>query len=270
GHLSKALGDEYSGLREGRDQALAMQAVMNAGVEQIQSRIATESDITALKAGVSQSLEGIRKGLSDFIEKDAERFLSSEARNEELRTRLQKMEDETRELQQKLDRNREKLMRDTLTGAHSRLAYDEMLAQEMSRFRRYQETFCLVMLDIDFFKRVNDSYGHAAGDKALQLVASIVSERIRESDYLFRVGGEEFVLLLPRTQLDAAVPLIETIRLAVGDSGFHYENKPVQITLSAGLTPVHQEDTPETLFARADDAMYRAKKAGRNRLVSLD
>ncbi|EED30906.1 diguanylate cyclase [gamma proteobacterium NOR5-3] len=270
GGISQSLSEQYSGLQEGRLQALALGEVMDAGVEKIRSHIESESDIDKLKAGVSLSLEGIRKGITGFIEKDAERFSLAESRNEELRARIVKMEAETEELTQKLNRNREKLMRDTLTGAHSRLAYDEMLAQEMSRYRRYQEPFCLVMLDIDFFKRVNDRFGHAAGDKALQLVASLVSDRIRETDYLFRVGGEEFVLLLPRTELAAAVPLVDAIRSDVGDSGFHYDDQPVQITLSAGVTAMRSDDTPETIFARADDAMYRAKKAGRDRLVTLD
>jgi len=269
GGISQSLGDDYHGLQEGREQALAMHEVMDVGVQDIQSRIASELDIDVLKEGVSQALEDIRKGISEFIEKDAERFTVSEARNAELRARIAKMEEETEQLQKKLNRNQEKLMRDTLTGVRSRLAYDESLAQEMSRFRRYSEVFCLVILDIDYFKRVNDSFGHAAGDKALQLVASIVGEQVRETDLLFRVGGEEFVLLLPRTAPDAALPLVETVREAVANSGFHYEDKPVQITLSAGLTTILPEDTEETLFARADDAMYRAKKAGRNQVVSL-
>lgn len=269
GGISQSLGDDYSGLQEGREQALAMHEAMDVGVQDIQSRIASESDIDVLKLGVGQALESIRTGISEFIEKDAERFTTSEARNAALRARIAKMEEETEQLQQKLNRNQEKLMRDTLTGVRSRLAYDESLAQEMSRFRRYAEAFCLVILDIDFFKRVNDNFGHAAGDKALQLVASIIGEQVRETDLLFRVGGEEFVLLLPRTAPDAALPLVETVREAVADSGFHYEDKPVQITLSAGLTMVRADDTDETLFARADDAMYRAKKAGRNQVVSL-
>lgn len=270
GGISQSLVDEYSGLQEGRRQAAAMGDVMHDGVQQIRSHMESESDIEKLKAGVGLHLESIRNGISSFIEKDAERVLLSEARNEELRARILKMEEEAEALQKKLDRNREKLMRDTLTGAHSRLAYDETLAQEVSRYRRYREPFCLVMLDIDFFKRVNDSFGHAAGDKALQLVASIVAERIRETDYLFRVGGEEFVLLLPKTELASAVPLVEAIRAGVGDSGFHYDNQPVPITLSAGLTQFHEDDTTQTLFERADDAMYRAKKGGRDRLVSLE
>lgn len=270
GGISQVLGDEHSGLQEGRQQALEMREIMQKGVQRIQTHIDSESDIEKLKAGVSQSMEGIRKGIADFVEKDAERFSRFEVRNEKLRERIVKMEEETEQLQQKLNKNREKLMRDTLTGARSRLAYDETLAQEMGRYRRYKETFCLVVLDIDFFKRVNDDFGHAAGDKALQLVGSIIGERIRETDSLFRVGGEEFVLLLPRTTVDAATPLVEVVREAVGDSGFHFDSKPVPITLSAGLTAVRDEDTAETLFARADDAMYRAKKAGRDQLVSLD
>ena len=269
GGINEVLGEERGELQAGRAQAQEMQDIMHAGVERIESHMELESDIEKLKIGVSQSLEGIRKGIAQFIEKDSARISAAESRNARLRERIEKMEAETEQLQQQLTRNREKLMRDTLTGVRSRLAYDETLAEEFSRYRRYQETFCLCMLDIDFFKRVNDSFGHAAGDKALKLVASMISERVRDTDYLFRVGGEEFVLLLPRTELAVATPLLESVRQAVGNSGSHYESKPVQITLSAGVTAVRANDTAETLYERADDAMYTAKKAGRNQLVTL-
>jgi diguanylate cyclase len=270
GGITQVLGEEFSGLQQGREQSQKLQTLMRDGVESIQSHIESESDIAALKARVSRSLEGIRSGISEFIKKDDERYSSAENRNAELRERIQKMEEETEQLRSKLSRNRDKLMKDTLTGARSRLAYDEMLAQELSRYQRYREAFCLAVLDLDFFKRVNDDFGHSAGDKALQLVVRMVSERIRETDAIFRVGGEEFALLLPRTALAAAATLLETIRQAVGGSGFHYEGKPVAITLSVGVTAVREDDTAETLFARADDAMYRAKKAGRDRLVTLE
>ncbi|MEM6775183.1 MAG: GGDEF domain-containing protein, partial [Pseudomonadota bacterium] len=222
------------------------------------------------KEAVSQSLDGIKTAISDFTDGDAERLAEAEARNEELRDRVERMEKESAQLQQRLQQNREQLMRDTLTGVRSRLAYDESLAQEFSRFRRYKEAFCLAVLDIDHFKNVNDTYGHSAGDKALQLVAQQISERVRETDLLFRVGGEEFVLILPRTSLAAAQPIVEAVRGAVGSSGFHFEGKPVPITLSAGVTAVREEDTTETLYARADDAMYRSKKGGRDQLTVLE
>ncbi|MEL7044424.1 MAG: diguanylate cyclase [Pseudomonadota bacterium] len=227
GDITGVLKSDLQGLQSGREQSERLHEVMGEGVSRIQQQIDTESDIDRLKEAVSQSLDGIKTAISDFTDGDAERLAEAEARNEELRDRVERMEKESAQLQQRLQQNREQLMRDTLTGVRSRLAYDESLAQEFSRFRRYKEAFCLAVLDIDHFKNVNDTYGHSAGDKALQLVAQQISERVRETDLLFRVGGEEFVLILPRTPLTAAQPIVEAVRGAVGSSGFHFEGKPV-------------------------------------------
>ncbi len=277
----KDVSEELGGIREviiekghlvtaGQEQVQALHEIVNNSVRRIQEHVDSETDIESLKAGISDSLEGIRSGIDEYVNRDIQRFAEEESRNEELRERIARMEDETAVLQKQLHRSSEKLMRDALTGVRNRLAYDEVLAQELSRFRRYNEPFCLVVVDIDHFKAINDNFGHSAGDKALKLVAGLVDERIRDADFLFRVGGEEFVLLLPKTGPSSARPLVEDIREAVGGSGFHYESKPVSITLSAGLTVVREEDTAETLYNRADDAMYRAKKAGRDRLVILE
>jgi diguanylate cyclase len=269
GEISGVLFDERNGLEEGRGEVLTLHDIVQDGVKRIQAQIDGEADIERLKSGINHALEGIRRGIHEFVEKDGRRFSASRVRNEELQQRIATMERETEELHRQLRENREQLMRDTLTGARSRLAYDEILAQEMSRYRRYRETFCLAVLDLDYFKQVNDDYGHSAGDKALKLVAELIEGRLRETDYLFRTGGEEFVVLLPRTELEQAAVLVESLRTEVGESGFHHDERPVAITLSAGLTAVRDEDDAVSLFSRADDAMYRAKKAGRNQLLTL-
>jgi len=269
GDITGVLRSDQAQLARGRDDAERLHERMDEGVSRIQQHIETESDIEQLKKGVSSSLEGIRRAITDFADGDARRLAEAERRNGELQERVRRMEDESASLQKRLQRKREQLMEDTLTGVRSRLAYDESLAQELRRFRRYEESFCLAVLDIDHFKKINDGYGHSAGDKALRLVAQQINERVRETDLLFRIGGEEFVLLLPGTTIDAAEPLVGEVRDAVGSSGFHFEGRPVPITLSAGLTDARRDDTAETIFARADDAMYRAKKGGRDRLVVL-
>jgi len=270
GDITGVLLREQAGLVSGRRDSEDFHETLAAGVSQIQEHIESESDIDRLKDGVSQSLGGIRTAITEFTESDAQRLAQAEERNAELQARVARMEKESKRLREGLDRKREQLMRDTLTGVRSRLAYDETLAQELSRYRRYQDPFSLAVLDIDHFKRVNDTYGHSAGDKALKLVAKRVEAKLRETDLLFRVGGEEFVLLLPRTGLSAARPLVETVRSAVGEAAFHFEGAPVPITVSAGVTAVREDDTAETIFARADDALYRAKKAGRDQYVALE
>jgi diguanylate cyclase len=151
-----------------------------------------------------------------------------------------------------------------LTGVHSRLAYNEQIIRELSRWDRYGTPFSYAILDIDHFKQVNDKYGHNAGDKALRLIAQLMQKQIRKSDTLFRIGGEEFVLLLTNTSLAKAEPLITKLRHGVAESGFHFKQERVELTLSAGITEATAEDSIQSIYERADAALYKAKDAGRN------
>lgn len=174
------------------------------------------------------------------------------------------MEKESEELQQKLTENREKLLYDSLTGVHSRLAYDEQIEQEIARWKRYGSSFSYAILDIDHFKKINDKYGHSAGDKALKIIAKMMKQEIRKSDFIFRIGGEEFVLLLTNTDVSKAEILVEKLRKAVNASDFHFNQERVTLSLSAGLTETRDEDDVESIYERADSALYRAKNSGRN------
>lgn len=268
GNIGSVLSADSTDRHEGHQQAVALSERINHGVAGLQEEVNTAVDLTALRSSVGNAIETIRSGVTEFIEKDAARVEAAERRNDELKARLAAMESEAQELQDSLDESRDRLMRDSLTGAGSRFAYDEMIARALRERRRHRDDFCLVIFDIDHFKRINDTYGHAAGDRALKLVASTVASSVRETDDLFRIGGEEFALLMPRTAGDEASVVVEAIRQTVADTGFHFDEKPVTIRLSAGLTTARDQDTTQTLFERADDAMYRAKKAGRDRLVS--
>ena len=265
--ISNTLSDEQSDSLQGRKESEKLQKLMDQGVEQIQQQVENESDIKLLKSGISQNLSSIKQGVEEFVSKDAERFKKSEIRNRKLQQQIQFMEQESNELRQKLTDHRQKLMFDTLTGVRSRLAYEETLDQELARWDRYQEAFSFAILDIDHFKRINDEYGHNAGDKALKIVARMMSDHIRKTDYLFRIGGEEFVLLLPKTSLEHATPLVEKIRTSVGDSKFHFKRTKVKISMSAGLTSVMTDDNAETVYERADNALYDAKDSGRDQLI---
>jgi diguanylate cyclase (GGDEF)-like protein len=156
--------------------------------------------------------------------------------------------------------------RDPLTGAYNRAALDEMLRQELSHAHRHASCCALLMLDIDHFKAVNDSYGHVIGDCALKAVANMARGCKRDGDLLFRYGGEEFVILVRDTACDGAALLAERIRR-------HIEAHPCQcpegefaMTVSIGISVLRDNDTPATLFARADQALYRAKRNGRNQV----
>nr|MCU0936966.1 GGDEF domain-containing protein [Gammaproteobacteria bacterium] len=123
----------------------------------------------------------------------------------------------------------------------------------------------LVVLDVDRFKELNDRYGHVAGDRALRAISEGLVESLREADFIARYGGEEFVVLLPKTDLPAAGQVAEKLRRAVESRQFQYRDHRVAVTVSCGVAAFREGDGPETVFERADRALYRAKQAGRNR-----
>ena len=152
---------------------------------------------------------------------------------------------------------------DTLTHVFNRIKYAELMQREIERVRRYSHPLSIIMFDIDHFKKVNDTYGHMVGDDVLCMLTQIVKENLRETDFLVRWGGEEFVIITPETDLQRAEKLAERIRLATESYPF---DQVERVTLSFGVTQFHKDDTEDAFIKRADDAMYMAKKNGRNRV----
>lgn len=159
----------------------------------------------------------------------------------------------------------EQARRDHLTGLDNRRAFDAALDREIDTATRQGSPLCLLVFDVDHFKAVNDTHGHDIGDRLLRQLGETVRHCLRQSDRLARWGGEEFTILLPGTPLDGAQRLAERIRTRVAATDF----SGIAITVSLGLTPFLAGDDARRLFARADEALYRAKQAGRNRLVTL-
>jgi len=153
---------------------------------------------------------------------------------------------------------------DSLTGVYNRRALFQIGEFEFTRARRIDRPFCAVMLDIDHFKRVNDHYGHAAGDQALRRLAERCKSGTRGIDLIVRYGGEEFVILLPETPLEAGRILAERLRASVENEPFLTEAGPLRITISLGVAEAGEADTLTSLIERADAALYNAKRAGRN------
>jgi len=154
---------------------------------------------------------------------------------------------------------------DGLTGIYNRHFLEESFAREFSRARRYGGTMSLIMLDIDLFKNINDTYGHLAGDEVLRNTAKQLGTLLRETDILGRYGGEEFVLMLPETRLDGAKIMAERIRQQVAEAAVPYNDTTLQVTISAGIAEYHASMARyEDLIKAADDALYHAKESGRN------
>lgn len=162
----------------------------------------------------------------------------------------------------------ESASRDSLTGAFNKRYFMERLTSEFSYARRHNSSLALVLFDIDHFKMVNDTHGHLAGDHVLSGLSSVLSPAIRGEDVFARYGGEEFAVLSRSAELPAAIILGQRLRKTVAESTFVSDGVPMRVTISVGVATLPQvpAQTPDDLIAAADEALYRAKNGGRNRV----
>ncbi|HBI14378.1 MAG TPA: sensor domain-containing diguanylate cyclase [Desulfobulbaceae bacterium] len=158
-------------------------------------------------------------------------------------------------------------MIDSLTGVHNRRCFEAHLKEEVERHKRYGHPLSLIMFDIDYFKQVNDTYGHQCGDYILREIAELINNSIRSEDRLARYGGEEFCCILPETTLEAAAILAERLRKKIADHVFEYEQDRVRLTISLGVSAMNlNTTTADALLKNADDGLYSAKNRGRNQI----
>jgi diguanylate cyclase (GGDEF)-like protein len=162
-------------------------------------------------------------------------------------------------------------MMDTLTGIYNKRYFEASMSMEVHRSLRDNRPFTLVLADVDFFKKVNDTYGHPVGDLVLRNFANLLRQKIRKSDLVCRVGGEEFAMILPNTTGNTAATVVENLRLAIAESEVQTDRGPLKVTASFGISsfPASAKD-PSLLYKFADDALYRAKTNGRNRVEQYD
>jgi diguanylate cyclase (GGDEF)-like protein len=155
---------------------------------------------------------------------------------------------------------------DGLTGLANRKQLDTVLSEELPRAQRHGRSLSLLMIDIDHFKTINDSFGHVTGDSVLRGIATALQKRVRPNDKLGRYGGEEFCLVLPETSLSSAVRIAEEMRDIVANQAFAAEGQEVRVTVSIGAAAANPIMTAEQLYAAADEMLYKAKNSGRNRV----
>lgn len=206
------------------------------------------------------SVLGLTRDISErkqheALEEDAKRQLESQlAEISELHKRLQ-----------------EEVIRDPLTGLYNRRFLDETLPRELSRAKREGYSLALIMIDLDHFKQVNDTYGHAAGDEVLKALSAILEESARESDFVCRYGGEEFLIALPRMSPEQARQRVEAWCLELSEAPTRHADFTIVVTFSAGIAAFPDNGTDvQTLLLRADEALYRSKNEGRNRITCFE
>jgi diguanylate cyclase len=255
-----------NGHADSRSAAQAMDTQIREQVDGLQNSMHEAADLDDLKQVLENQLEGLLGTMDQHRKQRDEREQEVAGRLKSLAERVALMEQEALGFREHLEEQRQKALIDPLTGLPNRAAWSERLDHEISEWQQHGNTLMLAMLDLDHFKRINDNYGHLAGDKVLKLIASVLRKRLRGTDFIARFGGEEFVLLMPSTVPAAGMKLLEYLRASIEACPFHFKGERVTITISMGLTAFKPGEHSDLVLKRADQALYRAKNAGRNRV----
>lgn len=264
--LQAFLSHSHDSHRASKVNSAELQQRVREHVTTLKSDVQSAGSLETLKHSVENNLDTIIHSLDDFMRKEAARETNLSEEMENLKARLKQMEEESGAIKLRLQEETRRAMTDVLTGLPNRVAYGNRADEEYARWKRYGRPLTLVVADIDLFKRINDSYGHLAGDRVLQLIGKEVAGRIRATDFLARYGGEELVILMPETPRDIALQVMDKTREMIGKLPFHFRNQKVQITMSFGISEFQGQDTIDSVFERADKALYKAKANGRNQV----
>ncbi|TDV59843.1 diguanylate cyclase [Pseudomonas sp. LP_7_YM] len=235
-------------------------------VGDLQSSVQEAADLSSLKTVLETRLESLLGTMDAHQKQRDEREHEVASRLQALASRVATMEQEAIGIHAHLEEQRQKALIDTLTGLPNRAAWNERLEYEVGQLHKHRSSLLLGILDLDHFKRINDGYGHLAGDKVLKIVATQLKKHLRASDFIARFGGEEFVVLLPHTQSDDGIALLERVRQTIEQCPFHFKGERVTITVSMGMTTFKPGEHSDLVLKRADQALYRAKHEGRNRI----
>jgi diguanylate cyclase len=242
-------------------------AVMSQ-MRELTVEVAGATELGVLQSLVNVRLERVAQHVSNFRAREEFRLLEVNGRAERMRARIAELEREATDLHSRLDSEKQGARIDPLTGIANRKSFEERFAHEIAQQPRAALAVVMLLWDLDNFKVINDSYGHRAGDRVLQSVAACFMAAVRGNDFVARIGGEEFVMLLSGTKMEQAILIANQVRSAVEALRFHFRGTPVRVTVSCGLTEVKENDAADAAFDRADGALYRAKHGGKNLCVA--
>jgi diguanylate cyclase len=266
--MAHYLTESKSASRSHFDDTESLNDTVMSHMRELTDEVAGATELALLQSAVNARLESVAKQVRDFRVREETRVTEYDARAEHMRGRVEELEREAQDLHSKLDREKHGARLDPLTGIANRRSFDERFTEEILRCARAQSPLVMLLLDIDSFKIVNDSYGHRAGDRVLQSVAACFTAALRPGDFVARIGGEEFAVLLSGLRLEPALHIANQLRTAVEALRFHFRGIPVRVTVSCGITELHPDDASEAAFDRADSALYRAKNGGKNLCVA--
>lgn len=252
----------FSVITDGDDsleRAETLEQQVNDDVQVI-GKAVQDDDLAVLKIAVESGLANLSSKVATYLADEKEHHQKSKQKIRSLTRQVRDMEAETTSLRGEIKTKQDLAVKDSLTGAYNRAGYEERITEEFARRQRVSSPLSLVFADCNKFKKINDTFGHSAGDLVLVKVAEALKNRARTSDIVARYGGDEFVVLLPDTPIDGAEIFARDACKKIINAGFNNNGEPLDVSISCGITEVREGDTPITALQRADEAMYQAKK----------
>ncbi len=239
-------------------------ADLQSQISTIELALCDAEKIEDLKAHAHTYLEKLQASLNKAETEDRNESEKMLALLISMQKRITELEDKAQQYKQKLVAQRNEALTDTLTKLPNRMAYEEFASSAYKQAKIEGIPVCMAVIDIDHFKSINDKYGHSVGDKTLQIIAGQFTKQLSKDDYAARWGGEEFVVLLPKTNVNDALERVEKLRVSISELPFMFKGNRVSITVSIGLVECDLSQPIENAFEVADKLLYRAKNSGRN------
>lgn len=260
-HLSFGLSSAQENFQENRNFEKSLYSNMDEMRQSINA-----GDINTIKSAVLSRIENINRTIETNRDQDIKRLKETETTIEEMGKKMNDLKNEAEETRKRSEELEFETVRDNLTGLYNRKAYNLKIKETMANMERYEVPASLLVCDLDYFKKINDTFGHHVGDLTIKKVAGILTKRLRKNDFIARYGGEEFVAILPHTHLDKAIRIAEGLQSYINASVFIFKEKNVPVTISIGVSTFKKGDDAINIFERADSALYMAKDSGRNNI----
>jgi len=262
--------DSISQTGQSQNENKKFNSLIENHMEDMKKSAQLSTTLAEFRSLVMSRIAAIRAALEEKRRCEALRQESLKEEMESLNENLQRMRKEVDQVHEKRKALEKEVLVDHLTGVANRRALRERMKNELHRFQRYGHFFSMILFDIDHFKVVNDKYGHWAGDKCLKEIIKRIKPILRETDFIARWGGDEFVVIFPGTDYESAGAVAERIRKLIQNTRFVYHKQEICLTVSVGVTQIQGCDaSQEHVFNRVDKAMYKAKKKGRNMVAMI-
>ncbi len=262
--------DSISQTGKSQSENIKFNNLLENHVEEMKKSAQLSSTLAQFRGLVMSRLASIRTALEEKRRSEMIRQERLSEEMESLNQNLNKMKKEVNQVHEKRKALQKEMLIDPLTGIANRRALRERLKNELCRFQRYRQFFSMLLFDIDNFKEINDQYGHWAGDRCLKEIIKRVRPILRETDFIARWGGDEFVIIFPGTDLESAAAVAERLRKLIQNTRYVYHKQEISLTVSIGVTEINDSDpTQEMIFNCVDKAMYKAKKNGKNMVTRI-